>query len=164
MQRKAYLREEIIMNRKVCQGCGILLQDENVLQEGYTTNLENDICQRCFRMKNYGEYQSVAKTNEEYMKILHLCFDGNFIEHSMSVFDQFYPEKNFWIILELKGKKRIIKREGPNIIRTLFEESDNFLHTVSVLNYKEKFDKIVCHGFHKLYTEVIKSILAVLGV
>ncbi len=70
MRRKAYLREEIIMNRKVCQGCGVLLQDENVLQEGYTTNLENDICQRCFRMKNYGEYQSVAKTNEEYMKIL----------------------------------------------------------------------------------------------
>ena len=101
-------------------------------------------------------YISKLSKDIEYMKILHLCFDGNFIEHSMSVFDHFYPEKNFWIILELKGKKRIIKREGPNIIRTLFEESDNFLHTVSVLNYKEKFDKIVCHGFHKLYTEVIK--------
>lgn len=58
------------MSEKRCKGCGVLLQDENVLQEGYTTSLENDICQRCFRMKNYGEYQVVTKSNEEYIKIL----------------------------------------------------------------------------------------------
>lgn len=55
---------------KRCQGCGVLLQEENVLQEGYTTNIENDICQRCFRMKNYGEYQMITKSNEEYLDIL----------------------------------------------------------------------------------------------
>lgn len=55
---------------KKCLGCGVLLQDENVLQEGYTTSLENDICQRCFRLKNYGEYQVVTKSNEEYLNIL----------------------------------------------------------------------------------------------
>ena len=57
-------------SEKRCQGCGVLLQDENVLQEGYTTNLENDICQRCFRIKNYGEYQVVTKSNDEYVDIL----------------------------------------------------------------------------------------------
>ena len=55
---------------KKCLGCGIVLQDQNVLQEGYTTSLENDICQRCFRLKNYGEYQMVTKSNEEYLNIL----------------------------------------------------------------------------------------------
>ena len=55
---------------KKCLGCGVLLQDENILQEGYTTSIENDICQRCFRMKNYGEYQVVTKSNEEYVNIL----------------------------------------------------------------------------------------------
>ena len=57
-------------NEKRCQGCGVLIQNDNILLEGYTTNLENDICQRCFRMKNYGEYQVVTKSNEEYLKIL----------------------------------------------------------------------------------------------
>lgn len=57
-------------NEKRCAGCGVLLQDENILQEGYTTNLENDLCQRCFRMKNYGEYQVITKSNEEYIEIL----------------------------------------------------------------------------------------------
>ena len=57
-------------NQKRCLGCGIVLQDQNVLQEGYTTSLDNDICQRCFKMKNYGEYQVVTKSNEEYLEIL----------------------------------------------------------------------------------------------
>lgn len=57
------------MNKK-CQGCGVILQDENIKKEGYTTNIENEICQRCFRLKNYGEYQSVAKSNDEYEQIL----------------------------------------------------------------------------------------------
>ena len=55
---------------KYCTGCGVLLQDENVYQEGYTTDMANDICQRCFRMKNYGEYQVSTKSNEEYIEIL----------------------------------------------------------------------------------------------
>lgn len=55
---------------KICLGCGVLLQDENITQAGFTTNIENDICQRCFRMKNYGEYQVVTKSNEEYIDIL----------------------------------------------------------------------------------------------
>ena len=57
-------------NEKYCQGCGVLLQDQNVLQEGYTTSLDNNICQRCFRLKNYGEYQMITKSNEEYLKII----------------------------------------------------------------------------------------------
>lgn len=64
------MKEVTIMNKKTCIGCGVELQDQNMLQEGYTTNLENDFCQRCFRIKNYGEYQVVAKSNEEYIEIL----------------------------------------------------------------------------------------------
>lgn len=55
---------------KYCTGCGVLLQDDDAYQEGYTTDLENDICQRCFRMKNYGEYQVSTKSSEEYINIL----------------------------------------------------------------------------------------------
>ena len=58
-------------SEKKCLGCGVLLQDENVLQEGYTTSIDNNICQRCFRLKNYGEYQVVTKSNEEYIDILY---------------------------------------------------------------------------------------------
>ena len=57
-------------SEKYCLGCGVKLQDENVLGEGYTTSIEKDYCQRCFRIKNYGEYQVVTKSNDEYLEIL----------------------------------------------------------------------------------------------
>ena len=55
---------------KYCKGCGVRLQDSNVSLEGYTNNLSKDLCKRCFRLKNYGEYEIVTKTNDEYIKII----------------------------------------------------------------------------------------------
>ena len=58
------------MEEKKCVGCGVTLQDENILLDGYTTSMENDICSRCFKMKNYGEYQIVTKSNDDFIEIL----------------------------------------------------------------------------------------------
>ena len=55
---------------KYCIGCGIKLQDENILNIGFTTNLDNDLCMRCFRLKNYGEYESVSSSIIDYEKII----------------------------------------------------------------------------------------------
>ncbi|NLA34041.1 MAG: GTPase RsgA [Tenericutes bacterium] len=55
---------------KYCKGCGIKLQDQNILLPGYITSLDNNICKRCFRMRNYGEYQLITKSNEEFINIL----------------------------------------------------------------------------------------------
>ena len=57
------------MNKK-CIGCGAVLQEANVLKEGYTVSLENDICQRCFKIRHYGELETITKSNEEYINIL----------------------------------------------------------------------------------------------
>lgn len=42
------------MNKR-CIGCGKILQDQDKSSEGYTPNLKNEYCMRCFRLKNYGE-------------------------------------------------------------------------------------------------------------
>ena len=55
---------------KYCKGCGVRLQDNNVLLEGYTNDISKDFCKRCFRLKNYGEYEIVTKSNDEYIKII----------------------------------------------------------------------------------------------
>ena len=57
-------------NEKYCIGCGVRLQDSNMLYEGYTPDLTNDICSRCFKLRNYGDYQITTKSNEEYIDIL----------------------------------------------------------------------------------------------
>lgn len=58
------------MKDKYCLGCGIKLQDENILNIGFVTNLEQDYCMRCFRLNNYGEYESVSSSIIDYEKII----------------------------------------------------------------------------------------------
>ena len=48
------------MNRK-CMGCGSILKDDE---------LEHNICNRCFKLKHYGEYHVTNKDNSDYLKII----------------------------------------------------------------------------------------------
>lgn len=56
--------------KKYCSGCGVLMQDNNILELGFTTSLDNDMCMRCFRLKNYGEYESVSSSLVDYDGII----------------------------------------------------------------------------------------------
>ena len=52
------LLKEDIMNKK-CIGCGATLQTINTEEVGYVKeqNLEkSSLCERCFRIRNYGDY------------------------------------------------------------------------------------------------------------
>lgn len=53
-----------------CSGCGIELQTEDKEKLGYTKNTDKQLCERCFKIENYGEYQKITKSNEDYIKIL----------------------------------------------------------------------------------------------
>ena len=53
-----------------CSGCGIELQDKEKELLGYTKNLNNDLCERCFRIRNYNDYKFVIKDNNDYINIL----------------------------------------------------------------------------------------------
>lgn len=59
---------------KKCIGCGIELQGENPNSNGYLPKsvLESDskelLCQRCFKIKNYGQYIPIKMTKEDYRK------------------------------------------------------------------------------------------------
>lgn len=99
---------------KRCKGCGVILQDQNLLQEGYTTNLENDICQRCFRMKNYGEYQVVTKSNDEYLNILKGV--GETKDLVLYIADLLNLEENIETIRELIPNKMILVLNKKDVL------------------------------------------------
>ena len=107
-------------SEKRCQGCGVLLQDENVLQEGYTTNLENDICQRCFRMKNYGEYQAVVKSNDEYIDILKKV--GETKDLVLYITDLLNLEKNIEQIRTIIPNKMILVLNKKDVLPKSIKE------------------------------------------
>ena len=53
-----------------CSGCGVELQEKYKNLLGYTKNLNNDLCERCFRIRNYNDYKFVVKENSDYINIL----------------------------------------------------------------------------------------------
>ena len=58
---------------KKCIGCGSLLQVDDVSKDGYVRKENYDIstlCERCFKIRNYGQYKIVEKTNNDFFPIL----------------------------------------------------------------------------------------------
>ncbi len=53
-----------------CKGCGVELQIVDKEKLGYASNKDNDLCERCFRIRNYNEYKFVSKDNNDYVDIL----------------------------------------------------------------------------------------------
>lgn len=67
-----YFQREDIMIKK-CIGCGALLQMDDIEKDGYVRKENYDIstlCERCFKIRNYGEYKTVEKTNHDFFPIL----------------------------------------------------------------------------------------------
>ena len=50
---------------KICIGCGVIMQTDDEKAIGYTPDLKNDYCRRCFRLKNYGERKNKEEINED---------------------------------------------------------------------------------------------------
>jgi len=53
-----------------CTGCGVVLQNTNKDEVGYSVNINKLLCERCFRIRNYNEYKFVTKDNNDFINIL----------------------------------------------------------------------------------------------
>ena len=57
------------MNNR-CIGCGILLQNVDKNKDGYVSRDDYRLCERCFKIKNYGQNKEINVGNEDYLKII----------------------------------------------------------------------------------------------
>ena len=134
------------MDTKKCTGCGVVLQDENVTNDGYTTNLENDLCQRCFRMKNYGDYEIVSKSNDEYLSILEEINDTN--DLVLHVVDVLNVDEDLNYINEHIGNKKILVLNKRDVLPLSINDDKEISY------FKEKYpfyDDIVLIGTRNNY-------------
>ena len=104
-----------------CIGCGAILQGIDEKKEGYVKDITEDkVCKRCFRLKNYGEYITVNKSNLEYKTIfdkikkekeliLYLC-DILTIDESLKELNNFNGE----VILVITKKDLLPKSVKEN--------------------------------------------------
>lgn len=86
---------------KKCSGCGAVLQSKDNNIEGYVNEIEVErieFCERCFRIRNYGDYKSVVKDNNTFINILDEINKGN--DLVLLVVDLFNLPEDFKLITD----------------------------------------------------------------
>lgn len=68
-----------------CIGCGILLQDTDNNMDGYVSSNDYRLCERCFKIKNYGKNTNVISSNEDYLRIINNITENDLVVYVSSL-------------------------------------------------------------------------------
>ena len=124
---------------KKCLGCGALFQTKDPNKEGFIEEENYDksiICKRCFRIKNYGEYNVVNKDKKEYEKI----FENIKTKNDLILFlcDIFTLDKKIEYLNTFKGPKILVITKKDLLPKSVKE--------VKLLEYIKKHYKLNAIG------------------
>lgn len=118
-----------------CIGCGSILQYNDNTKEGYAK--ENSIyCERCFRIKNYGEYKKVLKDNNNFLDILSNISKDDLVILVMDLLN--LPENLDIINNKLSNNVIVVLTKRDMLPKVLYEEKLlNYIDKYNI-NYKDK--------------------------
>lgn len=124
---------------KKCTGCGALLQHYNDALEGYIDETKYEtatICERCFRIRNYGDYKCIIKDNNTFINIIKKIDSKDLV---VLVMDLFNLPENLNIFTEnIKNPILLVLTKRDILPKIIYEE--RLLEYVNnyKLNYKDK--------------------------
>ena len=102
-----------------CVGCGSVLQYTDPNMEGYAKE-NKEYCERCFRIKNYGDYKSVVKDNNAFINILKNIDKKDLV---VLVMDIFNLPKNLDLIKETIDNEILVVLTKRDILpKVIYEE------------------------------------------
>lgn len=143
---------------KKCNGCGAILQDQQVENEGYIKILKDDtiLCERCFRIQHYGDYKKIVKEKIEIERIISQIPKTDLILFVVDLFD--IPKDLKETLKKIKNPIILIYSKRDILPKTLFGEKLlkysqtiglNYLDQIIISSYKN-------YHFDELY-EMIKQ-------
>lgn len=146
-----------------CKGCGKVLQNTNKEELGYTPNLNNKLCERCFKIKNYNYHETTAKTmsnndiidgiNKKKACTLFLCDILNLNQKNIDLYNKVNNPKALVITkidilpnnMDLKVLRENIKRIY-NIKEVLFSSVKENVIEGKIGDYIKTYEKVVLAG------------------
>lgn len=146
-----------------CSGCGIELQTKDKNKPGYVTNGNSDICERCFRIKNYNNHEidSTIMNNEDILnkinsKDLFTLFLVDFLSLNKKNIDYFNRITNSKILIVTKcdiiPKNAVLEKIEQriksiyNIKKLLFFSVKNGFGKNQLLDLIEKQKRVLLCG------------------
>ena len=114
-----------------CLGCGAILQSEDASLEGYIKHSkEKKLCERCFRIQNYNDYQIVLKDNTEFLEIIKKINQTK--DLVLFVADPFFLNENFDLLKNnLENPILLVLTKRDVLPKSLYEEK--------LIKYMEKY-------------------------
>lgn len=137
---------------KKCLGCGIKLQSNDKEKNGYITDLNKNICERCFKLSNYGDYKKVELSNDDFMKIINSINDEDLVIYVSSLLDlNMQYIENFKNVLLVLTKRDIL----PKSVK------DNKIIDYITKKYKNILDINIISSIHNynvddVYNNILK--------
>lgn len=130
---------------KKCLGCGSLLQSSYINEEGYVDEKHMDhsiLCERCFRIRHYGDYQVISKQNSDFYPLLeHINESQDLV---VLVVDLFQIPKDL----------EVLSRLLTNDVLLVLTKRDLFSYDI----YDEKFMQYMKrYSFHYVDSLIISS-------
>ena len=127
-----------------CVGCGSVLQTDDNNKEGYTKNINNSLCERCFRIKHYSDYKLISKDNNDFINILTNINKNDLV---VLVVDLFNIPKELEILNKYLSNNILLVLTKRDILPLS-------VYDVNLINY---FDKYNLNIIDKLIISSIKN-------
>lgn len=137
-----------------CVGCGIKLQEKGKNELGYTPNLNNELCERCFKLKNYNILTNkginidndklINKINELNTCVLFLV---DFINLDSEVIDAYKKIKSKKILIITKADiipKNIKYQKLIQNIKNIYDIKEDLILTSSKTKLNIKTITKIC--------------------
>jgi len=145
------------MNKK-CIGCGCVLQNEDINNDGFVLSLEDNICQRCFRIKYYNEYKKTTRNNTDYINIINSINSDDLVIYVTSLMDirlDFIDSfKNVIVVLTKKDilPKSVKDYKLINYVKERYNPLDiEIVSSIKNYNIDSLFNKIKKYGNSNVY-------------
>lgn len=120
---------------KKCMGCGISLQDVSPYQLGYTPSIENDYCERCFKITHYNaKIDAKLQINNDELKnkinkngsfVIFLCDFLNIYDEVILMYKNINCPKMLVITKSDIIPKNIVKTKIAKKIKDIYKLEEN---------------------------------------
>lgn len=119
-----------------CLGCGVVLQNQEANTLGYIQGelAQSKLCERCFKIQNYNQYQSVNKPNSEFIKMLEEINRSQ--DLVLLLIDVFNIPKDFDLINKYITNDIIVVLTKLDLLKPYLKE-EKAKKLLNNLNYKE---------------------------